>query len=229
MSVKIIGLNGSPKRNRNTATIINWVLEGCVEAGAETELIHLIDRNIKYCQGCLTCLASGECIIKDDDVVMLRDKLLNADGLVLGSPVYEGEATALFKTFVNRNTLFSLYMGIFDEQKTLGVATSGIAPAGKVARDVASLFGNKYGTVTAKTASLSKGYINITEEAYPKVKEKAHKLGYRFASKDVHKTGKKLKVRWIQFLRRNFLKKIILKSPDQFKGVIKYWKKKGWL
>lgn len=229
MSVKIIGLNGSPKRNRNTATIIKWVLEGCEEAGAETDLIHLIDMNIKYCKGCHSCLVNGECVIKDDDVSMLRNKLLKADGLVLGSPVYEGEASALFKTFVNRNTLFNLYMGIFDEQKTIGVASSGIAPTGKTAKTIASLFGNRYGIVTAKTASLSKGYVNISEKDYPKVKQKARRLGYRFASRDVHKTGKKLKLRWIQFLRKNFLKKIILNSPQQFSGVIDYWKEKGWL
>lgn len=53
--MKIIAINGSPRKNRNTATLLNKALEGAASQGAETELIHLYDLNYKGCVSCFAC------------------------------------------------------------------------------------------------------------------------------------------------------------------------------
>jgi len=62
----IVALNGSPHREGNTATLMQWVLDGCEEAGASTEWLYIVDWRIEYCQGCFTCLRTGTCPIADD-------------------------------------------------------------------------------------------------------------------------------------------------------------------
>ena len=72
----IVALNGSPHRKGNTATLMQWVLDGCAEAGAGVEWLHVADCHIEYCQGCFTCLRTGACPIVDDvplALIKLRD------------------------------------------------------------------------------------------------------------------------------------------------------------
>ena len=227
MPPAIIGLNGSPHREGNTATLLGWVLDGCREAGAEVRAIHLVDFDIRYCQGCYHCLRTGACC-QPDDVARLAGMILAADGLVVGSPVYAGQPSALLKTFTDRITLFALYMGTFDGQRAIGVATSGIAPTKGTARSAAKGFGRVCGVATAKTATLSGGFRALTAEEFPRTMRRARKLGHRFAM-DTGKRGFTLMLWWINFLRRNFLKRLILKNPEQFAGVIENWRGKGWL
>ncbi|MGB5912344.1 MAG: NAD(P)H-dependent oxidoreductase [Promethearchaeia archaeon] len=69
----------------NLATLLNWVLEGCKDAGAKVELINVIDHNILYCQECHACTRSGDFPINNDMIEILT-KLINCGGIVVGSP-----------------------------------------------------------------------------------------------------------------------------------------------
>ena len=105
--MKIIGFTASPRKKGNTAWVIDKILEGAKEQGAETQSWHFSDLDIKPCQGCLCC-HNGEdrsCIIHDD-MQELYGAIESADALVLGSPVYMGQMSAQAKIFVDR--LFSL-------------------------------------------------------------------------------------------------------------------------
>ena len=103
---KVIAINGSPRKNANTATLLQKTLDGAASAGAETEMIHLID--LKY-QGCISCFACklknskyiGACALKDDLSPVL-EKAMAADALVLGSPIYIGDITGRMRSFIER-------------------------------------------------------------------------------------------------------------------------------
>jgi len=77
------------------------------------EWLHVVDWRVEYCQGCFTCLRTGTCPIADD-VPAIRERLLNADGIVVGSPVYGDGPTALLKTLLDRLTLLNLYTRTFE-------------------------------------------------------------------------------------------------------------------
>ena len=123
--VSIVVLNGSPHRDGNTATLMGWVVAGCVEAGASVEWIHLVDHSIDYCQGCFTCLRTGECHIQDG-FAQVRRRMEMADGIIVGSPMYAGQPTAQLKTFLDRLTLLNLYTHVFERQRSVAVVTSGV-------------------------------------------------------------------------------------------------------
>jgi len=103
--MRLLGICGSPRKG-NTEWMLTKLLESAHEAGAETELILLRQKDIKLCRGCLTCEVGrdrkpGVCVIKDD-MAPLLPKMLEADGIVLGTPVYFYLLSALLKNFLDR-------------------------------------------------------------------------------------------------------------------------------
>jgi multimeric flavodoxin WrbA len=102
-----MGFIASPRKKGNTAWIINKILEGAKEQGAETQSWYFNDLDIKPCQGCLGCKQGDLRCIVNDDMQKLYDALEHADALVLGSPIYMGQMSAQAKIFTDR--LFAQY------------------------------------------------------------------------------------------------------------------------
>jgi multimeric flavodoxin WrbA len=101
--MKVIGFIASPRKEGNTAWIINEILEGAKGQSAETQSWYFNDLDIKPCQGCLCCHNKDDrgCII-NDDMQKLYAEIEHADALVLGSPVYMGQMSAQAKIFTDR-------------------------------------------------------------------------------------------------------------------------------
>ncbi|HMK54098.1 MAG TPA: flavodoxin family protein [Methanobacteriaceae archaeon] len=100
--VKIIGIVGSPRKNGNTQGLVEVALESAKEAGTIVELIKLSDLEIEPCIACNICKDTGECAIYDDVRVVL-EKMSEADGIILGSPVYFGSITSQLKMLMDRS------------------------------------------------------------------------------------------------------------------------------
>jgi multimeric flavodoxin WrbA len=106
MSKKIIAFNGSPRKTRNTATLLQKALDGAKSAGASTELVHLYDLKFKGCVSCFSCKringkSYGRCAHQDDLTPFLK-KIENADGILIGSPIYLGTPSGEFRSLIER-------------------------------------------------------------------------------------------------------------------------------
>ncbi len=99
--MNIIGFIASPRKEGNTAWIVNKILEGSKEQGAQTQVWYSSELDIKPCKGCLGCRKGDGCVI-NDDMQKLYDALEWADALVLGSPIYMGQMSAQAKIFTDR-------------------------------------------------------------------------------------------------------------------------------
>jgi putative NADPH-quinone reductase len=102
--MKIIVFNGSPRGSRsNTHAIVTPFLEGAREAGAETENIFLVEKNIHHCRGCYVCWIKtpGRCVI-DDDMAGLLAKMAWADVIVFATPLYVDHVSGIMKQFIDR-------------------------------------------------------------------------------------------------------------------------------
>jgi len=88
--VKVVAFNGSARKDGNTAILIQRVLQVLEAKGIETELIQLVGEQIRGCNACRTCYSTKNkrCIIEDDNVNAYIQKMIEADGILLGSPVY---------------------------------------------------------------------------------------------------------------------------------------------
>ena len=106
MTKKMILLNASPRMNKNTAQMLESVMKGAQEAGAECELIHLVGMNFKGCMSCFACkrksnTCNGLCAYKDELRPVL-ERILQADAFVMGSPIYWSYPTGMFRNVIER-------------------------------------------------------------------------------------------------------------------------------
>ncbi|GHV94509.1 flavodoxin [Spirochaetia bacterium] len=104
--MKIIGINGSPRKGWNTHLLVEEALKGAASKGAETELVHLYDMRFRGCISCFACKKkenSGHCAFADELLPVLG-RVGRCDGLILGSPIYISEVTASMRAFIERLT-----------------------------------------------------------------------------------------------------------------------------
>ncbi|MCC7551185.1 MAG: flavodoxin family protein [Methanobacterium sp.] len=94
----ILGISGSPVENSNTDLLVKTIMEA---TGANQEFVKLSNIKVAPCMACKKCVYTNQCV-QDDDFKWLSQKVLNADGLVIGSPVMYGNASAFTKAFVER-------------------------------------------------------------------------------------------------------------------------------
>ena len=99
--MRLLVLNGSPRRGGNTDLLVAEFVKGAESAGAETSVIVLNDLNISPCQHCDACLAKGVCRIQDD-MQMIYSELEKADRIVLASPIHFMSLTAQMKAMIDR-------------------------------------------------------------------------------------------------------------------------------
>lgn len=103
---KILGFVGSPRRGGNTDLLVQEVLAGAREAGADTDLVHLADLNIRECDGCHACWRGKPCS-KRDDMAEIYRKISAADVLIFGTPVYWYGPSGLMKLLIDRFVYFN--------------------------------------------------------------------------------------------------------------------------
>ena len=99
--MRVLGIFGSPRRGGNTELLLEEALKGAEEEGAETERLRLTDFNIMPCVECLACYEEGQCVILDD-MQKIYSKLLEADIIILASPIFFYGMTAWAKAMVDR-------------------------------------------------------------------------------------------------------------------------------
>ena len=119
--MKVIAINGSPRKKWNTAMMLEKALEGAASKGAQTSLVHLYDLNYKGCISCFACKKQngqsyGNCAVKDDLMPIFR-KVEAVDALILGSPIYFGDVTGAMRSFMER--LLFQYLVYTNPRQTL--------------------------------------------------------------------------------------------------------------
>ena len=100
--MKVTAIVGSPRKTGNSAKLVNTILEGAKESGADVSIHYLGDKNIKPCLGCYSCEKTKECVIKDDDMQEIYADIESADAYVFASPVYFNQVSGQFKVFIDR-------------------------------------------------------------------------------------------------------------------------------
>lgn len=117
--MKIMVINGSPRKSWNTATLLNKAIEGAASQGAKTELVHLYNLDYKGCESCFSCKLKGgksygRCAVRDDLAPILA-RIADAGALILGSPIYLGVTTGEMRSFLERLTFPFL---VYDRQRS---------------------------------------------------------------------------------------------------------------
>lgn len=100
--MKVLGIVGSPHKDGMTASLVKRALDGAREKGAETELMYLIDENLRYCEGCGGgCFRTYKCIW-DEDATSRSQRVDSCDALIFGVPVYCWQINGLSSLFIDK-------------------------------------------------------------------------------------------------------------------------------
>lgn len=128
---KVLAINGSPRKDGNTAILIRHIFRELEQEGIETETIQVGGKKIHGCTACMKCFGNrdGKCAIENDMVNSIIEKMREADGIILGSPVYFLDVTPEMKALIDRAGFVS-YANDFPLKNKIGNATVAVRRAG---------------------------------------------------------------------------------------------------
>jgi multimeric flavodoxin WrbA len=120
--MKVVAFNGSPRRDGNTSILIRYVFAELEKQGIETEMVQLADKVIHGCIACEKCGKNKDqrCAVRDDAANDYIEKMLGADGIILGSPVYFQDVTSEMKALIDRTGYVSRSNGRMFRKKVGG-------------------------------------------------------------------------------------------------------------
>jgi multimeric flavodoxin WrbA len=104
---KVLGIGGSPRKGGNSDILLKCILKGAAGEGVATEEIQLRDYQFQPCNGCERCRKDKQCTGLQDGMQLIYPKIRESKGMVLISPIYSYNVTALMKSFIDR--LYSFY------------------------------------------------------------------------------------------------------------------------
>lgn len=121
--MKVLAINSSARKDGNTAILINTVLEELNKTGIETEMIQLAGNVIEPCKACWACGGQGNCVHRKDSFREVFEKMKEADGILLGSPVYSANVSANMQALLERAAVVAdMNPGLFTHKGGAAVA-----------------------------------------------------------------------------------------------------------
>jgi len=187
MTKKILILKGSPRERGNSAALAERAAAGALEAGAQVESVYLHGLDIRACDGCDLCIEQGQYCVIEDDMQSLYPKLLEADALLLASPIYWFTYSAQLKLCIDRwyglwNFKNDLFRG-----KPIGIiltyGDSDLYTSGGI--NAIHTFETMFRFLQAPIVGMVYGTANVPGdvEKQPELMEQAYQLGQRLGGK----------------------------------------------
>ena len=131
--MKVVAFCGSARKKGNTEILLQEVLKPLEKAGVETELVQLAGSELKGCKACYVCAKekNGQCAIKSDMLNECIDKMVAADGILLGSPTYFADVSTEMKALIDRAGMVAKTNGGMYKRK-LGASVVAVRRAGAI-------------------------------------------------------------------------------------------------
>ena len=131
--MKVIAFNGSARKDGNTSILINRVFDELQKEGVETELFQFAGKKIRGCTACMKCFENKDqrCANKNDVLNECLERMLEADGIILGSPTYFSNVSTETKALIDRAGLVAIANGHMFKRK-VGAAVVAVRRAGSV-------------------------------------------------------------------------------------------------
>lgn len=223
MSLKVIGLIASPRgRESRTLRLLEGALAGAREEGAETERIDVYSLRIEYCTACGACYATGECTLCDD-FPELFEKMMNADGIVLGAPNYIDSIPAPLKAVFDRMA-DAVHCRMFSGKFGCSVCTAGGANHSGIV-DYMNHALNSFGAITVGGVGVSVG-----RGPDPLLEAEADALALgRTLVRSIRGELKYPDQEKMQHERRDYFRHLILYNKDTWTHEYDWYVRMGWI
>ena len=218
--MKILLISSSPHKEKSKTFILaKEVLKGLPQEIADIDIIHLIDFSILFCKHCEQCHKNILQCPLPDEVHVILEKMLEADGIILASPNYINQVTASMKALLDRSSHFIHCKRLLGKY-IAGVVSSGSGQAQQVL-DYIEYYGHTCG------AQYSGGVSSAAQSIEEKI-EDAIKLGRNLTTDIREKRNYPEQLELIENGKQHF-KRIIEARKNEWTGEYQYWQNKGWL
>ena len=223
--MKIMAVYGNPKAGGFVHGCVDAIAERLESRGVKIDRLRLAEANVRDCTGCFSCLATGECVI-DDDMNAIVPRIREADGLVCGASVRNGNVGAMFKRFYERITYPIIFTGDVTDKYVLGVSAVGMATGKKLTRKIVAM--EEMGARTTDHLFFKTGIptSKTVDDVRPRLMTAADKLYDHIDRGRVPGLGWRFK-RWLD--RKVVGRFMLKKDPDLYANVIRCWRERGWL
>lgn len=218
--MKVIIINGSPRKNGVTANALHTIEQRLISLGADVRFVNLSELNMEQCSGCCSCYKTGHCYI-NDGAEQLSVEIEKFDGIVIGSPTYASNVSGLLKQFIDRGhfvveqSLYGKYAvsvatgenyGSKDTSKIISklLSYSGAQISGKI------IFNTPFNKPITPSDKIIKETEKIADKLYKDVECRKHYLVQQVTHNVIFSVG---------------IKPFVLKKGDEYKGVLNRWKK----
>ena len=219
--MKILGICASPRSSKSTTLrLVQALLKGAKEAGAEVELVDVCNLDIKFCNACQVCFKTGVCVHKDD-FQGLYDKILAADGLVWGSPNYFHTVTAQMKTLIDRMA-DAVHCQLLTGKYCASVASGG-SNFDQVITYLDGLMIN-FGAFVTGSIGVA---MNQGPAAMEDAERKATLLGKSLAE-DIRVKRDYIEQRKMHEEIREYFKALVKMNKDSWEHEYEYWNRLNW-
>lgn len=220
--MKIVIINGSPRKHGSTANILHRMETFLIKSDVEVIWHDLCEENIHPCLGCCLCYKNGNCFI-NDHADKLAAEIMSVDGIIIGSPTYASNVSGLLKNLIDRGhfvveqLLYGKYaVSVATYENYGGGTTSSV-----LRRLISYSGGNLSASLTVKIPFGNKKELNLRTKN--KI-EKAAKQLYTDISSD--------KKHLLQCIKHKFIfnigiKPFVTKKGDDYAGVLNFWKANG--
>ncbi len=219
--MKILGICSSPRGSKSTTLkLVQAALDEAEKSGAAIEMIDVCKLDIKYCNACQACFKTGKCVHKDD-FQGLYEKILAADGLVIGSPNYFHTVTAQLKTLIDRMA-DAVHCQLLTGKYCCNLATGG-SNYDQVTGYLDRLMVTFGAFVTGSAGvEMSKGPVALEEG-----ERTARDLG-RALVDDIHTKREYVEQRKVQEGNRSHFKELVRMNKDNWEHEYEHWNSINW-
>lgn len=219
--IKIVVLNGSPRKNGATAKLLNKMVESLAnKQDVNVDYIHISDYSLEPCSGCMSCYRNAVCCL-NDNVEEINKKISEAHGLIIGSPTYSSSMPGSLKTFIDRGH-FVLEQSLIGKY-TFALSTYEIAGGNNVIKELKTLFQYSGGIMSGSYSC--KLPFNTSPFVEQKVENKIISKTNEFYKAIANKKSRSMLNAIINFIALHIvMKPQVLKRPKQYKAVIDRWK-----
>ena len=223
---KVFVISGSPRKNGDTSKFVKEIEAQMAPHEIQFEYIFLREHNIEFCRGCMLCMKKGEqkCPIKDD-VPIIRDKILTADGMIFCSPVYEHQVSAVLKNFFDR-FVFLMHRPAFHNKPALIISSTELSGMGETMKYMAFPI-TCWGFHVIDKIGIIPDAFKVKGPYRDKVLHKVEKSVSKFLEYLKSQTPTEPSVSALQFF--NKLKTKVIIHREKLPYDYEYWKEKGWL
>jgi multimeric flavodoxin WrbA len=201
---------------------LNAAAEGAREAGAEVEVVDVTKLKINFCKGDVSCYRTGACF-QEDDYPALKEKIVSADGIILGAPNYIDNIPAQLKVVFDRSANF-IHEQLLDGKYGFTITTSGSANYGPVLEIMDSFIRKSGGLITGKLGLAMAHGPAAADAADKKAREMGKDLAKAIAEKRVYRKQVAEHLKW----KDQFASTVTL-NKDNWKHNYDYWVSKGWI